>query len=650
MVVRYVPDVIAGQVTLDSIPFRVFTQQDEQGNMVMAYQETQVSRLGSMTDRQEAELNLPVAQQVIKPLVWRSWHRGMGVAAREQQGTDYRYFYSYGFDARQPRLLSRGPARTDLTSVANSSTVVKFFEIGSKLYSLNGRVVQEINTSTDAVSLSKDFGVGNAGTDAAEFNGKIWVAMGNGTELWSFDGTTWVQNAATGIYADYLTVGRNRLWRALGSQVSATAADPSVGANWTSLVDIDSTGNSITGLTLYLSHIIAAKTDGLWELDEGFNPRNLMRWVESFPESDNGKQVGEWNGFIFYPNVTGIAAFRAAGQGDGTSMPIGPESLPTNNSPARGKCTAWTTWGFWLFAAFLNDDGDTYIFAGRPATQQEQAEEGRLMVWHTLDRLVGAECRAMHVTMLSSNPRLYVGRGANVSYYILPKYGGFLIDEDGNPVDSAVRFATGGYIYFEAHDGGSPATQKTFHDVWIESKGLDSSENFKAQYRIDGGSWGDLGAVRTSPRTMLRFPTGMKGYRLELRFVDQGSDSTTSYIITNVVVRATERPTQTQMINMRLVLESDQLTRVGTREVYSAEQKITKLQTLSEQAEPVEFMSPYGTKYRVLVVPPVNITMGKYIGEATFQAVADVTLAIYGAPGNTGVYGTAKYGSGVIYG
>lgn len=606
-----------------------------------AYRETQDASDRIILDEEEQDVTLPRSNPFARFFTWSSWHRGVGLERRRPQGTRWRYNYAFGYDARYEGRLSRGPLRTNISvtgTVATAAACVDFFEIGGNLFSVHGRHIIQINTATDAVTDAEDFGVGVACTDTQEFDGRIYAALGSSTLQSSANGTTWAAITGT-INADYLAEHLDRMWVGRGNDLRAVAGAATDSANYTATVDVDSSGQSITSIAPWGTHVIIGKTNGLWQMDQGIDqaliPQNLLKWVASFTEVDNGKKVGEWNGMALFPNVTGLAAFRSGFDSDGISQMVGPESYPGNSSPAQGKCTAWTAFGAWMFASFLNAAGDSYICAGRLARSEElSVNPERLIIWHTIDRLTATTCSAMHITHITTNPRLYIGRGSEVSYYILPRYGTSALNESGTAIDTTVRFATGGEIYLEVQDGFAPSTTKVYEQASIELLTVNATDYPRIEYRIDGVSWRTLGNPQSGPRATFYFPQGTAGYRIEMRLVDQGTDTTRTYIVTNLTVNATARIKTSRIIKCKLLLENSQMHKSGVRDQYVAPTLKDRLTVLAEGTTQVTMISPYGEELLVEVLPPVVPVLLKKEHELATQWIVEIMAQVTFEPGD----------------
>ena len=107
-----------------------------------------------------------------------------------------------------------------------------------------------------------------------------------------------------------------------------------------------------------------------------------------------------WRGSLWLPSKEGLYRFAP-----GAFELVGPETLPDNDSPVRGRITACAGDAFFLYAALRSDQGVTYLLC-------YDAERG---AWHPLADLGRRECRHMWVSDFPGpNPRLYVGLDGDI--------------------------------------------------------------------------------------------------------------------------------------------------------------------------------------------------------------------------------------------
>ena len=310
---------------------------------------------------------------------------------------------------------------------------------------------------------------GTSGPDTGILRGRFQVGMyAAGPLLWASASTTAVESSAS-----------------YGAGVLNLSAQqsPFTLANWTTdLFGIITSGYYgrrvgtdqtafVNGITILRDAVLVATNDGMFYKlmtsgDLAGVPIALIDSKAAIPEADSGRTMTLWNGVVYIPTARGLFMFREFdGKEGGTLTGVGPEFIPGNQSPIRGKCVLYAGDPEYLYASFYNGT-DSYVMKGRMPKDGEDIPGA--MVWHAACPYIeGLEVTAITISQPKhtgkTNPVLILGCKSAASaytlkYVILPKTGLSLL------TDSLCRPSTSGS--YEAilpeHDAMAPSLWKTF--------------------------------------------------------------------------------------------------------------------------------------------------------------------------------------------
>ena len=195
----------------------------------------------------------------------------------------------------------------------------------------------------------KDFGAGvavlNVEVFTSNFDGvqRAWIALSSGPAQYSSNGTTWMAMATFGALA-FCTIGREFWWADDVNRLRKcdTNADPTNEANYTSL--IFRAGDKQAPITALMvtaaSGMIISKTDGMYTLDALGNDHQLFPFLQFAPDVNGGKAWGQFENDLYTAYGTNLAKIDP----NLTIGEVGPEKLVNNDSPVRGKITAFAAW------------------------------------------------------------------------------------------------------------------------------------------------------------------------------------------------------------------------------------------------------------------------------------------------------------------
>jgi len=421
---------------------------------------------------------------------------GMGLRTQEKW-QDFRYASAQAVDL-SVWPWCKGPELTVVTPPARDSTtgVRAFFELGSTLYCAQGRYI--LRRDSDATWTSvKDFGAGvavlNVAVFTSNFDGvqRVFVALSSGPAQYSSNGTTWTPMATFAALA-FVAIGREFWWADDTNQLRKcdTNADPTVEANYTSLIFRAGDKSAlITALMVSAAGtLVIAKTDGLYTIDQAGDDHQLFPFLRFAPDANNGKAWGQFENALYTAYGT---QFSRIGP-DLTLEQVGPEKLVNNDSPVRGKVTAFVGLGtMFAYAAIFNPDTLTGYLTKFGAWTTQDGQTTHVDAWHGSLSVPfpNLAIQALHVSKIGAptgHTRTYLGfSDGTVGWLINPCV--------PNPAAcSQYRFHVGdAWVDMPLWHGGYHASPKSIRHFSVTGPRLDATNYVTIDYKLEpsAASW-----------------------------------------------------------------------------------------------------------------------------------------------------------------
>lgn len=530
---------------------------------------------------------------------------------------DRRYYHALGVDASTlPWQL--GPAVTTGTPATRDATngITRAFEVGGVLYFLNGRYAL-VRAADATFNVSKDFGVGKAGVDAAAFQSNAlsasyaFVAMGDAEKFWYLTGGVWTQHAT--LFARAWAVAGKEFWRANDTNQMAkvtTDADPTNAANWTAAnafrvgskdypitrIGVMADPSTETGRSLWIF-----KQDGVFTLSGAGDDFELYPFLRFAPSSANGEALGHFRNGLAVVYGNSPYAIRPDGGLDSTTLQMPPE----NDSPVHGRVTALCETKFALYAGLHNPDtGDSYLmkFGGR--THDRSGEAVRVDRWHgsLTAAFAGKRITLLHesaVGAAADHTRLWIGFSDGT-------YGYFPLPCTANPAGcSAYRYAASGDVFLPRLHFGFTAEEKAMRAVDVSADNFSSNNTATFSYRLDAatGAYTPLGTTfQVGERQRADFPADVSCVLLDPKVSLAALVDTSSPQITSFAIEQQLRSEPKKVFEL-LVLAADGLRkRDGTPYRRGPDAIEDELDALRNTAGSVPFVGPDEAAYDVAVV------------------------------------------------
>jgi hypothetical protein len=431
---------------------------------------------------------------------------GMGLHTQEKW-QDYRYADAQCVDlsvwpwCKGPEITLLTPPSTDA-----AAGVRTFFELGGVLYCAQGRyVLKRVDDAT--WSVAKDFGAGvailNATVFTSNFDGtpRAFFALSSGVAQWTANGTTFTPMTTFTALA-FATIGREFWWATDTNLLRKcdTNADPTLEANYTTTQFRAGDKQAvITSLMVSAAGtLIIAKSDGMYTLDANGDDHQLFPFLRFGPDVNNGKAWGQFENDLYTAYGTNLYKIDPSL----TIQEVGPEKLVNNDSPVRGKITAFAGVGsMFALAAIFNPDTLTgYLMKfGGWVTQQSLIATPAVPNASNFDAV---HVDAWHGSLSVPFPNqaiqsLFVSKiGAPAGHtrtYLGYSDGtiGWLVNSCvPNPAAcSAYRFHVGdSFVNLPIWHGGYHASLKSLRHLSVTGQRLSPTNNVTIEYKLSPGA------------------------------------------------------------------------------------------------------------------------------------------------------------------
>jgi hypothetical protein len=564
---------------------------------------------------------------------WRTFHLGMGLAVEDEDPTraEGRYRWAINADCSVAnRLAMQGPQILTVTpTTRDPNGTRRFFDLGGRLYWLNGRYLQRLDSDT-SVTTVYDFGANHLATDVVVFasnglGGAVWAYIAvmdystlpgapppnppdfteNGLALpmYRFDGTTVTQHT-TITASHFCVIGRNFFRANNRNQVSTVDVDtdPWVEGNWAAenqyLIG-DKTAPISALVATATGTLLVFKWDGVYSVDEAGEQIAYYPFMKFGRAEDNGRT---WGAFLNDLYVRyGESLYRI--QPDMTIEEVGPNRYGTVDGPVKGRTTAFAGHGnFHAYTGLWNPDNDSAFLLKYGAHQpNEMGEPERIEAWHgSLSRpFENNRITALYVSGTGApaqHNRMYVGlRDGTVGFFVLPCV------PDPAACDQYRFDVTDGWVVMPNWHGGFPSSQKPLRYAAVSGDNLDGNNYATVSYRLDpvsadavfGMPWIDLaGHFDTLPSERIDFPDSTQCKTAAFRLNLHCTDPAVSPLLSSFSIRWRLSTDFQQVYDLYVVAEDGLVTRDGTPLRYGAKRIRETVRRLAESGGVWELVLP----------------------------------------------------------
>lgn len=463
---------------------------------------------------------------------WRDWSRGLGDSRGLVRGSveyaENAYLGSIG------RILP-GP-KIETIEANLDDNVMAFCEVDApadRILAGGGTKVAEINPSTHAVASTATL-TGTVLSLQPWTGDQVAVAMGDSNPYVVRDNAgSYAQNSisknarAFGRAGDgTLARGYQNAW-SRNAQANITSSD-----GWTTDYDIGDEDTLVHQVFGHNRWDLVYKAEGVYTFEEESSEEsNVLTDLVAFASNEN-RYFFRWYDHVFFCSLAGLYRYIQAA----AVRPVGLEELPANESElSNAYPTAGAAFGRHMYVAYW-DGTNTYIVVFRRAVEGDASLGSPFTGLSVIDKF-SRECRAMHISSLSGDPRLYYGYGTDVRHFELSR--------DGKPV--SYRDSGSVTVRFSPSSLGSPLTLKQAVNVEVIARNITAARNIQFAAAWDGGSDNNVGtAIESTTNTYAQRSwtrgTNDEGRELQLVATMGVDDSTTPPEIREVAIDFEERP------------------------------------------------------------------------------------------------------------
>ena len=369
-----------------------------------------------------------------------------------------------------------------------------------------------------------------------------------------------------------------------GTPRLSRSTDGGPAATWSSGAPVGDAAHPATNLLALDGAPYVVKTDGLYRAADASGATLEESWPRLARRSGatDAEGAAAWRGALWLPLRDGLHRFTP-----GAFAPVGPETLPDNDSPVRGRVAACVGDAHFLYAALRTPAGDAYLLC----------YDAERRAWHPLADLGKRKCGHMWVSDVPGpNPRLYLGLDGDVGVIVLPRH-------TANPLhDPRCRFAASGELRL-ARFHGSPAARRTaFLGLVLDGARLGPQAHVDAAYRLDGqGAYAPLGRFATSSGQRVDFGSAVAGASIDLRLRLTSQSDRATPVIRAVTLAYAPRTGFRRVFDFRVRLVDRLSLRDGGRDRRTARDLKRALMAAAASELPVVLTTPDGEALEVLV-------------------------------------------------
>ena len=519
-----------------------------------------------------------------------TWHLG---GLKSKPGIPGTSEYGQNTDTRFPFRLLPGPEWVSVSLLGSVSNPTRIFEALGYIWVVCGRRIFRIDPSDDTVVESKNFGAGGTlGVDGMKWEDDTGLVTTNDADqsLWEVTaiGTpdTWAQ-AAAGVKPYRLAAGIDRMFGVQSDGLLrnvVSGLDPLTAINWSDRIQCGETSTKPTGIAAFEKTVLVGKPEGLFSVSpEGKGVPLIKRMMR---DDDNCKGMRIHEPYAIIPHSRGVYRFLP-----GLVESIGLEKELMNESPIAGRFKDFVTDNQWL-RGLLSVGSHTYIMVARDRTSGEPGFGP--MIWDTWVFLPNAICQTMHLSSLSSSPRMWFGRNNDVAYIRLS-------DAAGAPdvEDSSYRFSTSGTRFTHRYTFGD-WRDKDYPKIVVVGKGtLSAARYWNVFFSVDGGAFsstdieGNTMRVNSDGLHTFYLPLTAVGREIQFRFDFIGDSNTAPPEISYFEPFAVPQSRKIPINVIQLHLSRDSTYDIG-QEARSAAEQLSDLTALDKSPSPLKASGPWG--------------------------------------------------------
>ena len=418
-------------------------------------------------------------------------------------------------------------------------------------------VLAALLLSSDAMYLvSAANAPANNGTGTVTAGGPWSLIGGTGAAVWTKCGVNgFARNFGRAVMHNGYTYvhehGTNYIHRGSETDLSDLEGDGPIDAD---VIIVGPGSVPVVYLITFGTALYAARYDGLWSIGEDNIARKVLDYSDEYNAS-NFCSMAVWNGLLVYPIQDKIITWNGA-----RIVDITPMSNADPNPTSRLSFQDWVGLDRPVMMAPM--DGTTFEELGQfenflskgeflycTALKTSSATEGYLLSWngagwHTINSLPTTSVGWTMLVNDTINNRFWIHndiRGTGVTNATLYK------KQRARSEYPAADFATSGThrITMSQMTMGQKRVLKSSPSIIVSAVNLATGQTIVVDYKLDYGSWVNLGTISTPGVTELPFsgdPPSVEYNFISLRFTLSCALATNTPIIEDVTIRYIMRP------------------------------------------------------------------------------------------------------------
>lgn len=512
------------------------------------------------------------------------------------------FYWANGCDTRQgdrlfPQRLNVASNFSDSTqapSLIGDATVFSWAVSKNTIYALQ---VAPSTWLTSAVTIPTI-------TDAVQYGGFLYVAVGNSNSFYTWDQTNtnsnWVQRTSS---ANNFVVIRNQLWRSNGASIFSTVNTDPANQVWSSATIVGDPNTNINYLDVWGDFIMIFKQDGIYNADKTGNVYPLFPGFRNL--GTNPRPIGQWRDSYYFASDVGLVweisktGVKRIGFDLAEPFPMGGTAstspiLGTPNAATRGvPLTNYLVVGFNQFPAQSNSGA--YFLAWDGKTWHPYAYFANSTV-NGLGETGGNQSPVAPTVQLSCKGN---GSTNKIFYQSQP-----LVD----PVHSGSFDTTPQVLYLTVDNGALEDESKVLERIncWIDNP---QSGTLKIAYALDENisnlTFADMGTpIGNGSQSAQQFlpPSPLPTYRkIQLRVTIQANTSTNSPIVRYIILHYKQRTPQRRTWTLMLLSDKNTVGPTARVDVRDARKIVADLDAARQVHEQVDFVDILGVTYSVYV-------------------------------------------------
>lgn len=496
-----------------------------------------------------------------------------GLGAEYLRSDPNRFYYTTGFG-----LETAFPERVTMASSSTNSetfTAYVYQDYGNYMYAGGSSVggVRRYDPVGNAWAVSNAGPLGAATMDMRVCFNKLYVAIGDSNDMWSFDGATWTQVA--GKKARCYAVWQTKLWRGNAGNII-----PFDGAADGTAVAVGQVNSNVTTIVPQSGYLIIFKDDGKIYTYDG---TTVADFTQNVAYTGNYQYAVSHQGWLYYGVLSNVHRLSASA-GTAPSMQDVTPKKPDD-----------VTNGWGIPVSFSYSPNFVYCLFNSPNTGFSN-----LLKWNGT---------GWHIVLISSGAgtACYYSRVSGMVWANIGGASWFTKVNTTNDTPYTLSYPTSGgpyYVYLPHMTAGLDDIDKLWRDVKIVADNLSGTVFLTLDYQIDrSGSWVNFGTATISPQQSLQFAAnnGIVAKDLWLRVGFTTNSGSVTPVLKFLSVAYQPRPKSIYSISGQIIIDNNIHLKDGSgNDPNNATQLLAELMAMADFSGPTTLVGEDQISYQVI--------------------------------------------------